>query len=191
MRPFLEKWLLPYCIAISIPYLVALHRFSPATMPAAALVPMTASLLTIALLLWPRKPKRDATPEYEDQHAGRSVFRPARPSKTAPKRLTPHFICGLYERFQEKDADKIIEPHKNKSMTVAGRVVYFSDRYLYLENKSLWHIDRIRVYLDFAKPDPVTALLMRKTVKVRGQLTSAWHYDITLMDAELLKAPNL
>jgi hypothetical protein len=192
MRSFLDRWLLPFSIAISIPYLVALHQFGSAAMPWAALLPLVASLVVTGVILWPRKSKENRVSASE----GRNVTRELNccsspPPERVPKKFSPHLLCDLYKRFGQKDADKILEPHKNQLMTVSGKVVYFSDRYIYLERKFLWHADRARVYLDFGKPDSVTALLQGRSVKVRGLLTSAWDYDITLMDAELLNAPKL
>jgi len=186
MRAFLDKWLLSFCISFSAGCIVALFQPRSVVMFMAAFLSVAASLLITFIILWPQMPKRIAVSADDDQ----SPVRRAPPPEWAPKWFTPHSLCSLYKNFQKQDADKIVEPHQNKLMTVTGKVVYFDARYLYLERKCLWSEDRVRASFGFDKPDCVTALLMGKKVKVRGRLICADDRDITLWGCELLKAPK-
>lgn len=161
-------------------------------MHALVLISTAASLLFMAVILWLQQPKESTPSPREDQFVVRYSSCSIAPLERIPKRFTPRFLSSLYLRFPERDADRIVEEQKDKLMTVTAKVVQVSERYLCLESKSLWrHVVLVRGYFPVGKPDPVTALLTGKTVKVRGQLLSAYRYDITRFDVELLKAPKL
>jgi hypothetical protein len=184
---FLEKWFLPANIAILTSYFVALLHFGPMAIPVAVLISSATSLLVLATLLSLRK-RNGAKLAIEPGYELAPACHPKASSVSAPRECTPHYICNLYNRFSDKDADTIVAQHKNRLMTVSGKVVFIDGRYVYLDKTSLWYTDGgVRVHFDLGKPDHVTALLLGKRIKVRGQLTSAWERDITLMEAELLK----
>lgn len=110
MRAFLEKWLLPYCIAISIPYLVALHEFSHTAIPAAALFPVAGSLLVVAIILRKQQPQPAGLSGHAGHRADSPACHPIPRLECVPKGLTVRSLSKLYERFSEEDADKIVEP---------------------------------------------------------------------------------
>jgi hypothetical protein len=181
---FSKAWLLPFSITVTVSYFIELHPFGYVSPFRSFLLSLAASLLIFGIGQWRGGRKESLLAAHKEDS-------PAPPSELVPEWIKPHFLCGLYRRFKEQDADKIVELYKEKFMTANGKVVYVSNRYLFLERKFLWYEDRVALYLAFGKPDSVTALLMGKKVKVRGRLRNACDYNVTLMDGELVKAPKL
>lgn len=196
LRSFLEKLVLPVLIAISTRYLVDPHPLSQIAALRAGLLSVAAGLLTFGIMQWPKGPTKTASGVYPESGLYPEYVQAPR-FEPVPKWLTPHLLCGYYKQFDEKDADKIVDPYKAKWMTVAGTVVGTSDRYLYLvlEKKLLWYKDpvhvHVHVFLTSSKPDSVTVLFRGKKVKVRGELLHASNYSVSLWNAELVKAPKL